>query len=88
MLTHTKGRIMYNPNTLAFAKVVKNSKLNTLRLIVTFDTCAKAITVRNAALVTGDLCSITDNAEYKQHAIDQALQRAAVQLSTNNIQLL
>lgn len=41
-------------NTLAYATLVKNKKLNLMRLVVSFDTCNK-ITQRNAAYVSGDI---------------------------------
>lgn len=68
----------------AFAKIVQNKKLNTLRVLVTFNNTDK-ITQRNAAFTTGDICNITDNADYKQHSINKALETAAAALRTNNI---
>ena len=50
-------------NCTALAKLTVNKKLNTYRIVFTFDAHNK-ITVRNAALVTGDICSVTyENAE-------------------------
>jgi len=72
-------------NCTALAKLVVNKKLNTFRLVFSFDQHNR-ITVRNAALVTGDICS-TDyvNAEAE---IAKAIQNAKSQLRTNNVQLL
>jgi hypothetical protein len=69
----------------ALAKLVTNKRLNTYRIVFTFDTHNK-ITVRNAALVTGDICS-TDyvHAEYE---IARAIQNAKAVLRTDNIQML
>ena len=72
-------------NCTALAKVTINKRLNTYRIVFTFDKHNK-ITVRNAALVTGDICS-TDyaNAEFE---IAKAIQNAKAVLRTNNIQLV
>ena len=70
-------------NCTALAKLVINKRLNTYRLVFSFD-AHNRITVRNAALVTGDICS-TDyvNAEAE---IAKAIQNAKAVLRTNNIQ--
>lgn len=68
----------------AFAKVILNKKLNTIRVLVTFNNTDK-ITQRNANYTTGDLCSVTDNAQYVQHSITQALNTAKKVLRTDNI---
>ena len=70
-------------NCTALAKLVINKRLNTYRLVFSFDQHNR-ITVRNAALVTGDICS-TDyvNAEAE---IAKAIQNAKAVLRTNNVQ--
>lgn len=75
---------MQTPCT-ALAKLVINKRLNTYRLVFSFD-AHNRITVRNAALVTGDICS-TDyvNADLE---IARAVQNAKAVLRTNNIQLV
>jgi len=72
---------MQTPCT-ALAKVTINKRLDTYRIVFTFDKHNK-ITVRNAALVTGDICS-TDyvNAEFE---IARAIQNAKAVLRTDNI---
>ena len=72
-------------NCTALAKLTVNKKLNTFRIVFTFDAHNK-ITVRNAALVTGDICS-TDyvNAEAE---IAKAISNAKQVLRTNNIVML
>lgn len=72
-------------NCTALAKLVINKRLNTFRIVFSFDQHNR-ITVRNAALVTGDICS-TDyvNAEAE---IAKAIQNAKSQLRTNNVQLI
>lgn len=75
---------MQTPCT-ALAKLVINKRLNTYRLVFSFD-AHNRITVRNAALVTGDICS-TDYANADLE-IARAVQNAKAVLRTNNIQLV
>ena len=72
-------------NCTCLAKVVVNKKLNTYRLVFSFDQHNR-ITVRNAALVTGDICS-TDYVNASAE-IAKAIQNAKSQLRTNNVQLV
>ena len=78
-------------NTKAYAKLVQNKKLNTMRLLVTFDNTKKdkdgniIISVTSAAYKSGDICNIADNKEYKARCIAQVLQFAQQHLRTNNI---
>ena len=62
-------------NCTVLAKVVKNKRLQTYRLVFSFD-AHNRITVKNAVLVTGDICDIADsNAEYYiQQEVTKALQ--------------
>ena len=72
-------------NCTAIAKVTVNKKLQTLRIVFTFDKVNK-ITVRNAALVTGDICNANDsNAAYY---IAKAVQQAKEQLRCANVQIV
>ncbi len=69
-------------NCVALAKITVNKKLQTVRIVFSFDKYNK-ITVRNAAFVTGDICEVTDNnAEYY---IAQAINNAKAVLRTDNI---
>jgi hypothetical protein len=72
-------------NCTLLAKLVVNKKLNTYRIVFSFDKHNK-ITVRNAALVTGDICA-TDyaNAEVE---IAKAIANAKATLRTNTVRLL
>ena len=72
-------------NCTLLAKVTVNAKLQTVRVLFTFDKYNK-VTVRNAVLATGDLCSV-DDANIDLH-IAQAVQRAKALLQTNNVQVL
>jgi hypothetical protein len=69
-------------NCTALAKVTVNKKLNTYRIVFSFDAHNK-ITVRNAALVTGDICS-TDYV-HADLEIAKAINAAKAVLRTNNI---
>ena len=72
-------------NCTLLAKVVVNKRLNTYRVVFSFDQHNR-ITVKNAVLVTGDICS-TDyvNAELE---IAKAIQTAKETLRTDNVRLL
>lgn len=72
----------------AVAKVVKNTRLGTLRLLVTFDIASKRVSVLNSAYVSGDLCDSDASDEVKEAAVEAAMQVARTQLSTDNIVLL
>ena len=71
----------------AIAKIVQNKKLNTLRLLVTFNDTDK-ITQRNASYVSGDICNITDNKDYIAHSINNAINNAKAVLRTDNIVII
>lgn len=72
-------------NCVCLAKVVINKKLNTFRVVFSFDKF-NTITVRNAALVTGDICAT----DYPNAAaeIAKAIQAAKSTLRTNNMRIL
>lgn len=72
-------------NCTCLAKVVINKRLNTFRVVFSFDQHNR-ITVRNAALVTGDLCAI--NYANAPAEIAKAIQAAKAQLRTNNVVLV
>ena len=72
-------------NCTCLAKLVVNKKLQTYRLVFSFDQYNR-ITVKNAALVTGDICATDyENAEFE---IAKAIQTAKATLCTNNVQLV
>ena len=74
-------------NCTLYAKLVKNKRLETYRLVFSFD-AHNRITVRNAVLVTGDVASFTDGAEYIAHSLQQAIDVAKKQLRTDNVVML
>lgn len=73
-------------NCQAIAKLVLNKKLNTMRLVVTFDLASERITVRNAAYVSGDLCDANDSR--LGECVNRALAYARSLLRTNNIMIV
>ena len=72
-------------NCTVIAKLQKNKKLNTYRILFSFDKHNK-ITVKNVVLATGDICDIND--ENAGLYIEQALARAVAQLSCTDAQLV
>ena len=72
-------------NCTLLAKIVTNKRLNTYRVVFSFDQHNR-ITVKNAVLVTGDICS-TDyyNAEYE---VTKAIQQAKQQLRCHNVTIV
>jgi hypothetical protein len=83
---YKKGNKMQTNCTL-YAKVVKNARLKTYRVVFSFD-AHNRITVRSAALATGDVASFTDSAEYVEHSVAQAVAVAKKQLCTDNVVML
>lgn len=73
-------------NCQAIAKLVLNKKLNTVRLVVTFDIASQRVTVRNAAYASGDLCDAKDSR--LGEIVKRALSDARSLLRTNNIQMV
>ena len=71
-------------NCKALAKLVINKKLQTVRLLVTFDNVSGRVTVMNAAFKTGDLCSVKDT-DNLQRNIERAVKQAKAALRTDNI---
>ena len=74
-------------NCTLYAKLVKNNKLKTYRLVFSFDAYNR-ITVQNAVLKTGDVANFTDDPAYITHSIAQAIAIAKKQLSTSNVVML
>jgi hypothetical protein len=72
-------------NCTLLAKVVTNKKLNTYRILFTFDKFNR-LTVRNAVLATGDICS-TNYANAEQEILKQ-ITKAQQTLNCANVALL
>jgi len=69
-------------NCPLYYKIVKNKKLQTYRVVFTFD-AHNRITVRNAALVTGDVANFTDSYDSVANNITKAVEQAKVLLRTH-----
>lgn len=72
-------------NCTAIAKVTVNKKLQTVRLVFSFDKYNK-ITVRNAALVTGDICDVAD--DNINYYLAKEIQRAKEILRCTNVEII
>lgn len=79
----------------AYAKVVTNKRLNTLRLLVTFDNTKRdkngniIVTVKNCAFASGDIVSTdTSTPEQRARAVAGAIAMAKAQLRTENFLLV
>ena len=72
-------------NCTVLAKVVVNKRLNTYRVLFTFD-AHNRITVRNAVLQTGDICST----DYAQASVEltKAIQKGARDLRCANVAIV
>ena len=72
-------------NCTLLAKVVVNKKLNTYRVLFTFD-AHNRITVRNAVLQTGDVCST----DYVHASVEltKVIQDGARQLRCANVAIV
>ena len=72
-------------NCTVLAKLVVNKKLNTYRVIFSFDKYNR-ITVRNAVLQTGDICST--NYEFAEEEVNKVITNAMQTLRCANVQLV
>ena len=72
-------------NCTVLAKVVVNKRLNTYRVLFTFD-AHNRITVRNAVLQTGDICS-TDYVNAEEE-VNKVITNAMQTLRCANVQLV
>ena len=72
----------------AVAKVVVNKRIGTIRLVVTFDTAARKVSVHNAAFISGDICAADLDPELRQIEIEKTLAIVQKQLRTDNIQVI
>jgi len=81
-------------NSTAYAKVVLNKRLNTLRLLVTFDVSKRntkgdvIVTVQNCIFASGDLVSADSTPTAIASAVRVAVRQAQDELRTDNIQML
>lgn len=69
-------------NCPLYYKIVKNKRLQTYRIVFSFD-AHNRITVRNAALATGDVANFTDSMDSIANNITRAVEQAKVLLRTH-----
>lgn len=77
-------------NCAAYAKVVVNSRLNMLRVLVTFENIIgrnglRVVNVRNAVYKSGDLCSVSEDSEVRDSIIQREVARIRNVLRTSNV---
>ncbi len=82
-------------NCQAYAKIITNKRLNTLRLLVTFDSTKRdkngsiIVTVKNCAYASGDLISVDNTtSEQRNAALARAIITAKQVLRTENFRLV
>ena len=81
-------------NCTAYAKVVVNKKLNTVRLLVTFDKSKRdkngniIVSISNAVFKSGDFATLEESAQSRQASFERVLTQAKAQLRTQNFMLV
>ena len=72
-------------NCTALAKLTVNRRLNTYRIVFTFDRVNR-VTAKTAAYITGDICGVGhSNAD---HYIEDAISNAKLLLRCQNVELV
>jgi hypothetical protein len=72
-------------NCTALAKVTVNRKLNTYRIVFTFDHHNR-ISAQNIVHRTGDICDV--NHANAEHYIESAIENAKLLLRCNNVEIV
>ena len=82
-------------NCQAYAKIITNKRLNTLRLLVTFDSTKRdkngniIVTVKNCAYASGDLIDNGNStSDERIRAVSKAIKLAKQHLRTDNFLLV
>ena len=81
-------------NCTLYTKVLVNKKLNTVRILATFDTSKRnkdgdiIVTVQNAVFKSGDIASLEESADSRQRAVERTLALVRAECRTDNIVLL
>ena len=81
-------------NCTAYAKVVINKRLNTVRLLVTFVKSKRdkhgniIVSVQNAVFKSGDFATLEESATARQASFERVLTQAKQQLRTQNFLLV
>ena len=81
-------------NCTLYTKVLINKKLNTVRILATFDASKRnkdgdiIVTVQNAIFKSGDIATLEESATSRAASVERTLALARVQCQTNNIVLV
>jgi hypothetical protein len=81
-------------NCTAYTKVFVNKRLNTVRILSTFDTSKRnkkgeiSVTVQNAIFASGDVASMLDSADSRQVAVQRTLAIVRQVMRTDRIVLV
>jgi hypothetical protein len=81
-------------NCTLYTKVLVNKKLNTVRILATFDTSRRdkdgniVVTVQNAVFKSGDIATLEESATSRAASVERTLALARTQCQTNNIVLV
>jgi hypothetical protein len=81
-------------NCTLYTKVLVNKKLNTVRILATFDTSKRnkdgdiIVTVQNAVFKSGDIATLEESADSRQRAVERTLALVRAECRTDNIVLL
>ena len=81
-------------NCPLYTKVFVNKKLQTVRILATFDSSRRnkhgqiVVTVQNAVFASGDVATMQQDASSRAASIDQTIAQVRAQCQTNNIVLV
>jgi hypothetical protein len=81
-------------NCTAYAKVFENKRLNTVRILATFDTSRRnkhgdiVVTAQNAVYASGDVASMLDSSAKRQVAVQRTLAIVREVMRTDRIVLV
>ena len=81
-------------NCTAYTKVFVNKRLNTVRVLATFDASKRnkngqiIVTVQNAVFASGDVASMLDSADSRQVAVQRTLAIVREVMRTDRLQLV
>lgn len=81
-------------NCTLYVKVLVNKKLNTVRILATFDASKRnkdgdiIVTVQNAAFKSGDIATLDESATSRAASVERTLALVRAECRTDNIVLL
>jgi hypothetical protein len=81
-------------NCTLYTKVLVNKKLNTVRILATFDSSKRnkdghiIVTVQNAVFKSGDIATLEESDLSRAASVERTIALARAQCQTNNIVLV